>query len=156
MSNDQFPHRIRRVVTGHDAEGRSCVRSDAPAENRSRKDPLAVATTLWTTAATPAPFLDEADGAAGVSGLPPPIDGTRFGVLDLAPGRTAPGLHRTDTIDYVVCVLGEVTLTLDEGEVILRPGDVVVQGGAAHGWSNLGSEPARIAFVLIDGHPKRG
>jgi quercetin dioxygenase-like cupin family protein len=145
----EFVPEVRRIVTGHDPDHASIIVLDAPAPRRPGKDPLACATTLWATQGRP-DFRAPGDGAGLATGLPPPVDGTRFGVLDLAPGREAPGLHRTDTIDYVVCVWGEVTLRLDRSEIVLRAGDTLVQRGTAHAWCNHGAEPARIAFVLLD------
>jgi quercetin dioxygenase-like cupin family protein len=145
----EFAPEVRRIVTGHDPDHASIVLLDGPAPKRPRKDPLACATTIWATQGAP-DFRAPGDGASLATGLPPPAGGTRFGVLDLAPGREAPGRHRTDTIDYVVCVWGEVTLRLDRAEVVLRPGDTLVQRGTEHAWCNRGAEPARIAFVLLD------
>ena len=61
----------------------------------------------------------------------------------------APGFHRTDSLDYVVVLLGDVWLVLDEGEVCLHAGDAVVQGGARHAWQNRGDQPATLAVVLL-------
>jgi quercetin dioxygenase-like cupin family protein len=147
--SDEFAPEVRRIVTGHDPDHASIVLLDGAAPKRSRKDPLACATTIWATQGKPN-FRAPGDGADLADGLPPPADGTRFGVLDLAPGREAAGLHRTDTIDYAVCVWGEVTLRLDRAEVVLRAGDTLVQRGTEHAWCNRGAEPARIVFVLVD------
>ena len=64
-----------------------------------------------------------------------------------------PGMHTTDTVDYIVLLVGEVTLILDQGEVDLKPFDVVVQRGTNHAWANRGSEPAVLVGVLIDAEP---
>ena len=60
-------------------------------------------------------------------------------------------MHRTETIDYGIVLEGEITLILDEGETVVRAGDIVIQRGTNHGWANRGSVPCRIAFILIDG-----
>ena len=60
-------------------------------------------------------------------------------------------MHRTNTIDYVVVISGEMMMQLDEGEVRLRAGDVLVQRGTNHNWVNPGPEPCRFAAILIDG-----
>ena len=60
-------------------------------------------------------------------------------------------MHRTETIDYGIVLSGEITLVLDDSETTLGPGDVVIQRGTDHRWENRGAEPARVAFVLIDG-----
>jgi len=62
-----------------------------------------------------------------------------------------PMMHRTETIDYAIMLSGELTLVLDDTDVVLREGDVVVQCGTNHAWSNRSGKPARIAFVLVDG-----
>ncbi|VCU69763.1 Cupin domain protein [Pigmentiphaga humi] len=62
-----------------------------------------------------------------------------------------PMMHRTETVDYAIVLAGEITMLLDDGEVTLHAGDVLVQCGTNHAWSNRGKEPARIAFVLLDG-----
>jgi mannose-6-phosphate isomerase-like protein (cupin superfamily) len=64
-----------------------------------------------------------------------------------------PGMHVTDTIDYVAVIRGEITLVLEDGEQVLRPGDVVVDRGVPHAWENRGVEPAVIVAVLIDAAP---
>ena len=60
-------------------------------------------------------------------------------------------MHRTASIDYGIVLSGEITLILDDSEVILRAGDVVVQRGTDHAWANRGDVPARVVFVLVDG-----
>ena len=62
-----------------------------------------------------------------------------------------PGIHRTRTIDYVVILSGEIDMLLDDREVHLNAGDVVIQRGTNHAWVNRGNEPCRIAFILVDG-----
>jgi quercetin dioxygenase-like cupin family protein len=59
-------------------------------------------------------------------------------------------MHRTETVDYAICLSGEMTMLLDDSEVVMRPGDVMVQRGTNHAWANRGTEPCRIAFVLVD------
>jgi quercetin dioxygenase-like cupin family protein len=60
-------------------------------------------------------------------------------------------MHRTKTVDYGIVLSGEIYLVVDEGETLLKPGDVVVQRGTNHAWSNRSDEPCRMAFVLVDG-----
>ena len=62
-----------------------------------------------------------------------------------------PGMHTTDTIDYAIVLAGELYAVMDDGEELMRAGDVLVQRGTNHAWSNRSGETARIAFVLIDG-----
>jgi quercetin dioxygenase-like cupin family protein len=67
--------------------------------------------------------------------------------------KRSPGMHRTRTVDYVVLLSGEITLLLDEGEVTLKPFDVVVQRGTSHAWSNRGNQPALLAIAMVDAEP---
>ncbi len=60
-------------------------------------------------------------------------------------------MHRTETIDYAIVLEGEVTMILDDSEVLLKTGDVVVQCGINHAWSNRSDKVCRIAFILMDG-----
>ena len=76
--------------------------------------------------------------------------GTRFAVIDFPPGNH-PHMHRTETIDYGIVLEGEMVLILDDSEVELRAGDVVVQRGTDHAWANRGDTVAKVVFVLIDG-----
>jgi quercetin dioxygenase-like cupin family protein len=155
---------IRRLVTGHDLTGTAKVLLDAPATNWKSSSPGTVSTLIWSTDATPADIaLGEAieDRGARVLGTAPPAHGTRFAVIDFPPGNSA-RMHRTETIDYVVVIAGEIDMDLDEETVRLTAGDVMVQRGTNHAWVNRGSAPARLAFVLIDavplgiGHPVTG
>ena len=65
-----------------------------------------------------------------------------------------PAMHKTDTIDYIILLKGDVTLILDDEEVDLKPFDVVVQRGTNHAWVNNGTEPALLIAVLIDSNIK--
>jgi mannose-6-phosphate isomerase-like protein (cupin superfamily) len=112
-------------------------------------------THLWATGALPASLDERGDGLSLLSGSSPPSSGTRVGILDLEPGAVAGPPHRTDTIDYAACLIGELALDLGGREVRLRPGEVVVQCGATHTWSNPGAVPARLLFVMVDAAPKR-
>ncbi len=146
---------VRRIVTRHDATGKAVVWMDAPATNHKSASDMARSTLIWTTDQTPTPFLVDADAGARILGTPPPPGGTRFAVIEFKPGNTVQGLHRTDTVDYVICIEGEIDMELDDSTVTMRAGDVMVQLGTNHAWVNRGTVPARVAFVLIDGTPKR-
>ncbi len=67
-----------------------------------------------------------------------------------------PGMHITHSVDYAIIMSGEIDMLVDEDEVHLKTGDVVVQRGNNHAWVNRGTEPCRIAFILIDAHPVAG
>ena len=140
---------------------------------------------IWHTRATPAP-IDRASGEPGEAGISllPPAGGTRIRILDIPPddGSVAalpresvralfeaigaghalaedpphPLMHRTETVDYGIVLEGELVLILDEGEAVVRAGDVIVQRGTSHAWANRSDRNARIAFVLIDGEFTEG
>ena len=168
---------VRRVVTGHDAAGRSIVLFDSAAPNVRGRAQGNASTLLWVTDESPADVSGIADRAAREIGVPPPRDGTIFRIAefppssggehlldhatvlrdfgigdDVAPGRPPrhPLIHRTRTIDYVVVLEGEIHLLLDEAEVRLAAGDVVVQQGTNHAWINRGPLPCRLAMVFVD------
>jgi quercetin dioxygenase-like cupin family protein len=110
---------------------------------------------MWSTDETPADISigeDVEDMGARVLGTVPPVNGTRFTINDIPPGR--PGrMHRTETIDYAIVLAGEVDMEMDNSTVKLKVGDVVIQRGTNHSWINRGTQPARIAFVLVDAKP---
>jgi quercetin dioxygenase-like cupin family protein len=66
-------------------------------------------------------------------------------------GGRHPLMHRTESIDYAIVLSGEITMLLDEGEVLLKAGDILVQVGTNHAWVNRSNAPAVVAFVLVDG-----
>ena len=155
---------IRRIVTGHDADNVAKAIIDAPATNWKSSSPGTVSTLIWSTDATPAdiaPGETIEDLCARILGTAPPANGTRFAVIDFPPGNRG-RMHRTETIDYVIVIAGEIDMDMDRTTVHLKAGDVMVQRGTNHAWINRGTAPARLAFVLIDavplgiGHPVTG
>jgi quercetin dioxygenase-like cupin family protein len=143
----------RRVVTGHDAEGRSVVLSDGPTPTTLGLETGATFHEIWATSAAPAPITaaDPADPTARPLQVPPDQLGTIVHVIDMPPGSTAP-MHRTKSIDYGIVLEGEVDLELDDGSVTtIGPGEVVVQRGTAHAWYNRSASVARMVFVMVDG-----
>jgi mannose-6-phosphate isomerase-like protein (cupin superfamily) len=155
---------IRRVVTGHDARNVAKVLIDGEPTNIKHGQSGARVAHLWNTDAAPADIATGEqieDMGTRKHVTPPPAKGTRFVVIEYPPGN--PGaMHRTETIDYVIVMEGEVDMVMDDSTVHLKAGDVMVQRGTNHGWFNRGSVPARIAFVLVDaeplgiGHPRLG
>ena len=137
--------KTRRVVTGHNQEGKSILKWDSEIESKPGR-PGFEKVDLWATDSLPARLTEE-----------DPIQ-REFGTT-LANGsvfrfcRYAPGVserwHRTDSIDYGVVLSGEIDMELDEGVVHLKAGDVLVQRGTIHNWVNRGSETCVIAFILI-------
>jgi quercetin dioxygenase-like cupin family protein len=155
---------IRRIVTGHGADNIAKVLMDGAATNWKSSSPGTVSTLIWSTDGTPADIsVGEAiaDLGARILGTAPPANGTRFAVIDFPPGNTG-RMHRTETIDYVIVIAGEIDMDMDRSTVHLKAGDVMVQRGTNHAWVNRGTAPARLAFVLIDatplgiGHPVTG
>jgi hypothetical protein len=179
-----MPRAIRRVVTGHNAQGRAIFISDGPAPAVFDRGPGATAVTeLWETSATPASNAGSKDPTVGgAQRLPPPKNGSKFRVVEYPPdskrvaaihaassatdanaksegyvrdvaNKRHPGVHKTDTIDYAIVLSGEIYALMDEGELLLKTGDVLIQRGTNHAWSNRTDEPCCIAFVLIDAEP---
>jgi quercetin dioxygenase-like cupin family protein len=146
---------IRRVVTGHDANEVAKVLIDGPAGNARTPMPGLTTTLIWCTFATPADIaVGETieDMGERKLGPQPPPNGSRFTVIDFAPGNKAV-MHRTESIDYVMVLSGTIDMDMDDSTVTLRAGDVLVQRGTNHAWANRSDAPARVAFVLIDAEP---
>ena len=177
--NDHLPP-IRRVVTADDAKGNSRIVEDAPASSvrNVAARPGYRAVNVWRTEQTPA-RITAADSVSGHQGILPPRNGTILRIIDFPPepqdegelkrmldqtfggiykdalhdrrpGKH-PGMHRTETVDYAIVLEGEIWAVMDEGETLLRAGDVLIQRGTNHAWANRSRATARIAFVLIDG-----
>lgn len=154
--SERQPQSIRRIVTGHDSDGRATVLIDAPATNVKSSRPGQFSTLLWCTEGSPAAMplgTDAEDMGARVLGTYPPEGGTRFMIAEYPPGNT-PRRHRTETIDYIVVLSGRMEMELDGGETVaMGPGDVMIQRGTYHAWRNPGPEVCRMAFVLVDAQP---
>ncbi len=159
----------RRVVTGHDAKGRAVVLIDGAAQNvKLRKATGLVSTLLWVTEESPADVSGNADRASRETGVAPPPRGSIFRVVDFPPAADfgavdnaamlremgiAAGrgdsrhasMHRTKSIDYAVVISGEIDMLLDDSEVHLKAGDVLVQRGTNHGGSSQGGRRAGAA-----------
>ena len=173
--------RIRRVVTGHDAQGRSVILFDGPAGSVKEMAPtfpgLAL-TDFWETTASPASNTGSADAAERPVHLEPNRNGTIFRMVEFPPdatrpthadakqgfeaigaghaqaaGHADPMMHRTATVDYAVVVKGEIYAVMEKGETLLKAGDVLVQRGTNHSWSVRGKEPALVAFILVGAEP---
>jgi mannose-6-phosphate isomerase-like protein (cupin superfamily) len=146
---------IRRVVTGHDDNNVAKVIIEGPAANTKTPREGVASTLMWSTDAMPADMAIGAgveDMGARILGTAPPQDGTRFIVMEFAAGITSE-MHRTETIDYIAVLSGEIDMEMDDSTVTLRAGDVMVQRGTHHAWINRGKEPARLAIVLLDAKP---
>jgi mannose-6-phosphate isomerase-like protein (cupin superfamily) len=164
----------RRIVTGHDAKGKAVVLFDSALQAKQRGHNGI--TMLWVTTEFPVNVAVSADMAQTQVGVPPPGNGTIFRIVDFAPTAAHAGpvdhnqiliamgidpatqgharhanTHRTRTIDYAIVLDGEIDMLLDDSEIRVKAGDVLVQQGTNHAWVNNGTKPCRIAFILIDG-----
>ena len=171
---------VRRIVTGINGAGRSCIIEDGvspamllmPGREGYRNN------NIWRTTQSPAPVA-AADGVLEHHGVLPPPRGSVFRVIDIPPEhpdpaearrQTAavfaamfpdaqhdasdarhPGMHTTNTVDYAIVLQGELVAILEEGETVMRAGDILIQRGTHHAWANRSQSIARIAFILIDG-----
>ena len=169
---------MRRVVTGHDKNGKSIVVLDGPPA-RSIGEDVGGLFELWNTDGNIINTQDNIDRADDEIILSPPSNGSKFRYFQINPTPEGipmdimqdiaadafekigaahhridttkhPAMHKTETIDYIILLKGDVTLILDQVEVDIKPFDVVVQRGTNHAWVNNGSDPALLIAVLID------
>jgi len=170
---------VRRVVTGKDKSGKAIIAMDGVATRVHQRAQLGVTNCLlWATNSSPAKLSKGGDAADQEIGIVPGQNGTIFRMIQFEPQKDIqtdphtklqlfkkmglapegpssenprdPGMHRTRTIDYVVILSGEIDMLLDETEVHLKAGDVMVQRGTNHAWVNRGTEPCVAIFVLVD------
>jgi mannose-6-phosphate isomerase-like protein (cupin superfamily) len=139
--------KLRRVITGHDANGKAIVQIDEVSTNMFVGRPGATGLNVWTTEGFPVNNDGKDDAGQRKAGTTIE-NGTIFRILEFGPGL-APRNHRTDSIDYIVVLSGEIDMELDDSTVHLRAGDVMVQRGTIHNWVNRGTEPCRLAVILI-------
>ncbi len=139
----------RRIVTGHDAAGKSTITSDEVVPSvPGRFDDRVARYDPWMTDSMP-PALDGADPTKQPSITTPKPFGSIFRILEIPPDNDTTK-HKTPTIDYYVILEGELYMTMDVGEVLCRTGDVIVQRSTNHGWDNRSGKPAVFAEVLFD------
>ena len=168
---------VRRVVTTVDDSGKAVVLLDGANPNKVRRPNRGnVSRLVWSTDRTPAEISGPADRGLTKIGIAPPAGGSAFRIVDFPPispeveklpaghmqGELAdhapkrglpprhPLMHRTRTLDYAIIMQGEIDMLLDDSEIHMKAGDVLIQQGTNHAWVNRGTEPCRIAFVLID------
>ncbi len=176
-NNEMSNFTPRRVVTGHDAQGKSVFISDG---SPPRQPVIATGggirfAEMWATDSAPAHPASSEDPTPGMTSLTPPPGGTRFRLTELPPAAEGelnpaaflaevrekapgdwnleaenPGMHTTETVDYGVVISGRVWLELDDGAMTeLGPGDCVVQNGTRHAWRNTSGESCWMAFVMV-------
>ena len=144
---------VRRLITGHDDNGKAVVFMDETASNMRIPRPGVETALVWMTDSTPAELTGREDLGARTVERPPSYRGTIFRVIEFSPGNER-DMHVTPTIDYAVVMSGEIDMELDDGvEVRLQAGDMLVQRATVHNWVNRGDAPCVIAFVLIDAQP---
>jgi quercetin dioxygenase-like cupin family protein len=137
--------KVRRVVTGHNPEGKSVLKWDSEIESKPGRPGFAKVD-FWATDSLPVKLTEE-DPALGEFGTTI-ANGSVFRFCRYEPG-VVERWHGTDSIDYAVVLSGEIDMELDEGTVHLRAGDVLIQRATIHNWVNRGSEPCVIAFILV-------
>ena len=143
--------KIRRVVTGHDNQGRAKVLIDEQVNNVVSGRPGANSSVIWSSIGFP--VNNDGDNDPSHKEIATTIDnGAVFRIVSFGPG-VSPRNHRTDSIDYAVVISGEIDMELDVGSVHLTAGDVLVQRGTIHNWVNKGSAPCVIAFTLVAAKP---
>jgi hypothetical protein len=152
MTNNDIPPGVgifvRRVVTGTDPDGKSCVLSDRTCS--PIVSPTFSSTELWKTSEAPAQLDLQDDQCDGPFELHPFPRGTTLRFLEFPPDSDKPWFHQTDTIDYIVIIKGEIWCLLEDGDVRLKPGDVLVQRGVNHAWSVRNDEPCHMLAILVD------
>jgi quercetin dioxygenase-like cupin family protein len=147
--------RFRRIVTKHDATGQPAIWFDGDASNHKFSGEKISSTLMWSTETLPTEIFGTKDEGERILGSAPPLGGSRFTMMEFQPGNEA-HLHCTDTIDYVICIEGEIDMFLDEKQFItMKAGDVLIQRGTNHAWANRSNKPCRLAVVLLDALPKR-
>lgn len=139
----------RRVVTGLDAEGRSCVVIDGPIPQWGAMS----AALAWRTTSHPADNAGQADPAIPYDTALLHDSASNFAVCQFPAHSGEAYMHATDTIDYLVVLSGACTLVLETGEVELKAGDFVVDRGVMHGWRNDHDAPCTCAVVNIPSLP---
>lgn len=174
--------RVRRVLTGHDAAGRSTFIADGIAPNMKEMPsfPGLALTDLWETKGAPASNAGDADAADRPVHLEPPKNGTLVRIVEFPPDSTRPQssdgsagfkaigaghaqdkhssdpmMHKTGTVDYIIVLKGEIYAVMEKGEKLLRAGDVLIQRGTMHSWSVRTSEPCIVAAILVNAKPLR-
>jgi quercetin dioxygenase-like cupin family protein len=142
---------VRRVITGHDANGKAVAKIDEVVKNVREGRPGAMAHAIWTTEGFPASNDTQEDAAARPVQTTLP-GGTIFRVIEFKPGVQARN-HRTDSIDYIVVMDGEIDMEMDGTTVHIKAGDVMVQRGTIHNWINNGTKSCILAVILVDAKP---
>lgn len=170
--------KVRRVVTGHDANGKSTLIMDGLATRVIEMIPGLGLTDLWETDASPASNAGNEDAVDRPVRLEPPKGGNILRIVEFPPdktwrgkndlagtfeaigaghaqdqGNSDPMMHTTQTIDYIIVLKGEIYAIVDTGETLLKAGDIFIQRGTRHSWSVRGDESCIIAAILVSAKP---
>jgi mannose-6-phosphate isomerase-like protein (cupin superfamily) len=170
---------VRRLVIGHDAQGKAVALSDGALTPKQRSPGGNGVTNLWVTSESPVELTGAADKSATHAGVPPPKNGSVFRIVDFPPASAsaaaphvdhdkvliAMGIdpatqgyarhqnsHRTRSIDYAIVLDGEIDMLMDDSQIHMKAGDVLIQQATNHAWLNNSGKTCRIAFVLMDAH----
>lgn len=143
--------KVRRVVTGHDENGHALVKIDEITKNVTTLRPGLLQSVIWTTDISPANNDGDDDPSQRPVGTALK-GGTVFRMIEYGVG-VAPREHRTDSIDYIIIMSGEIYMQIEGKETLLKAGDVLVQRGNIHNWENRGPEKCVLAAILIDAKP---
>jgi hypothetical protein len=153
--------KIRRLVTAVDADGRSYIAQDeaSPHVRVIASTPTFVISELWRADAIPVDNTGPIDDGLSHIELSPPSEGAIFRTVEFPPDShwlenpAAPPdqVHTTASIDFAIVISGSIWAVTDNDERLMGPGDVLIQRGTRHSWSNRGTESAIVAFVLVAG-----
>jgi mannose-6-phosphate isomerase-like protein (cupin superfamily) len=173
--------KARRIVTGHHADGRSMVMIDDNGPNMTeiKAWPGLWVTELWTSEETPIDNIRSDDRGARKMRHDPGPNGTIFRIVEIPPeSASSPidakaafeqlgsqnkpkesdsakhqSMHKTNSVDYLVVISGEMTMLMEDGETLLKQGDCIVQRGTNHAWVNKSGKPCILAAILVDAVP---
>lgn len=148
----------RRVITGI-KDGKSTIVEDKTVSNAVEHLKGLFISDIWNTQEMPA-HLDNETIIPNTAFPQTPKNGTYFRYVSIppdadlgitvVPNQPHPLMHQTDTLDYIIILSGELYLILEDGETLLQPGDIVVQRGTNHAWSNRSDQPCIQLAILID------
>jgi quercetin dioxygenase-like cupin family protein len=138
---------MKRIVTGWSDSGEAVVLFEGEPPTQPDFD-FATSSEIWLVDAVPADQHVESDPTIGEFRVEPPIGGVAYRIVTYRPGAEV-GVHETETVDVLTVLSGEMTLIFNEREIVLEPGDSVVQQATPHGWANRGPEPCVVVAVLM-------
>ncbi len=151
---------VRRIVTGHDQNGKAIVASDERLTGAAPRPGISGRVEIWSADRIP---VDNSEGAAAEAQRKGFVvrhnyvgsgQGNVCRVVEFAPGAAHKFMHRTETLDYAILLSGECDLELDDGKTVrMQAGDICVQRGTMHAWVNNSGKPCTFAFILIDANP---